>query len=292
MLPLLLLRTRAQHTATIFSHATAAPTARLLLRRTQLVMTLSDSDLLLSDDALGPPAMARSPAARPRAAPAAAKRTSGSGARAAPAAAPSRAPASRAPASRAPAHKPSAALSDDDDSDESDGNESDGGMAHAVADLLKQVEKRKLAQVEKAHDKAHREREAAFKKAKLQYEEATAAAIVKTNKAKDDADKKIAKQHAVASKNLSDYEAQLADFDRELTTAVKKAKAEQQQLAGNFDAYKASGEQVCADLDKRVDAVVNKSTQAIRSALGKEAPIGDIIKMADQLQRRFEQGLA
>ena len=172
----------------------------------------------------------------------------------------------------APVHRPSLASEQHNASSEDEEYSQDAGAEHIqqmFKTMVAALNKQQRESNEKIEARALRDRQACLAKAME--------AIAQLEETKMQMDKCMAKASSTMTKSLVDFIADVGVVHKDTVAARKQAKMESAAVANDVKTLQTCGEQVCANLEKRLQQITSKSEKDFKAALDAPAPLADVL---------------
>ena len=147
-----------------------------------------------------------------------------------------------------------------------------------LADEEPTIHKKKFIQFcEKIEARALRDRQACLAKAMEAIAQAKNRHAAELEETKMQMDKCMAKASSTMTKSLVDFIADVGGVHKDTVAARKQAKMESAAVANDVKTLQTCGEQVCANLEKRLQQITSKSEKDFKAALDAPAPLADVL---------------
>ena len=180
----------------------------------------------------------------------------------------------------APVHRPSLASEQHNASSEDEEYSQDAGAEHIqqmFKTMVAALNKQQRESNEKIEARALRDRQACLAKAMEAIAQAKNRHAAELEETKMQMDKCMAKASSTMTKSLVDFIADVGVVHKDTVAARKQAKMESAAVANDVKTLQTCGEQVCANLEKRLQQITSKSEKDFKAALDAPAPLADVI---------------
>jgi hypothetical protein len=181
----------------------------------------------------------------------------------------------------APVHRPSLASEQHNASSEDEEYSQDAGDAEHIQQMFKNMiaalDKQRRDGNEKIEARAVLDRQACLAKAMEAIAQAKNRHAAELEETKVQVVKRMAKVSSTMTKSLFDYIADVEVVHKDTVAARKQAKMESAAVANDVKTLQTCGEQVCANLEKRLQQITSKSEKDFKAALDAPAPLADVI---------------
>ena len=180
----------------------------------------------------------------------------------------------------APVHRPSLASEQHNASSEDEEYSQDAGGEHIqqmFKNMIAALDKQRRDGNEKIEARAVLDRQACLAKAMEAIAQAKNRHAAELEETKMQMDKCMAKASSTMTKSLVDFIADVGVVHKDTVAARKQAKMESAAVANDVKTLQTCGEQVCANLEKRLQQITSKSEKDFKAALDAPAPLADVI---------------